>query len=49
MTDPVLELGELVRVHGHDDTVVRALDGVSLSVVVSELVAEMGPSGSGAR
>ena len=44
---PVLELRDVVRVHGHDQTAVRALDGVNLTVQAGELVAVMGPSGSG--
>ena len=43
----VLELRDVVRVHGHDQTAVRALDGVNLTVQAGELVAVMGPSGSG--
>ena len=44
---PVLELRDVARVHGHDQTAVRALDGVNLTVQAGELVAVMGPSGSG--
>jgi len=47
MTEAVLELRNVTRVHGHDETAVRALDGVSLAVSAGELVAVMGPSGSG--
>ena len=47
MTDLVLRLTDVHRVHGSGPTAVRALDGVSLTVRAGELVAVMGPSGSG--
>ena len=47
MSDLVLRMTDVYRVHGSGPTAVRALDGVSLSVQAGELVAVMGPSGSG--
>ena len=36
---PILLLDNVSRVHGHDETAVRALDGVTLTVDAGELVA----------
>jgi putative ABC transport system ATP-binding protein len=45
--EPVVELDDVVKVYGAADTGVRALGGVTLTVVEAELVAVRGPSGCG--
>ncbi|TWG98155.1 putative ABC transport system ATP-binding protein [Nocardioides sp. J9] len=47
MTDPVLRLTDVRRVHGTGATQVEALRGISFAAYAGELVAVMGPSGSG--
>jgi len=44
---PVIALRNIVKIYGHGEAEVRAVDGVSLSVAKGEFVAIMGPSGSG--
>jgi putative ABC transport system ATP-binding protein len=44
---PVLSLKDVAKHYVSGDTVVRALDGVSLDVMPGEVIGIMGPSGSG--
>ncbi|MBV1848594.1 ABC transporter ATP-binding protein [Catellatospora tritici] len=44
---PILELREVHRTHGKGEAAVHALRGVTIEVQAGELVAVMGPSGSG--
>jgi len=47
MSEPVLQMTDVVRIHGRGDAAVQALRGLNLTVGAGELVAVMGPSGSG--
>ena len=47
MSAPALRLTDIVRTRGSGETLVHALQGVSMEVWPGELVAVMGPSGSG--
>jgi putative ABC transport system ATP-binding protein len=44
---PVIDLREVAKIYGSDDTVVQAVDGVDLVVERGDYVAVMGASGSG--
>ena len=41
------EARDVVKVYGHGDTAVAALDGASLAITAGDFTAVMGPSGSG--
>jgi putative ABC transport system ATP-binding protein len=45
--EPILKVRELTKVFGTGNTLVRAVDGISLDVSLGEMVLIMGPSGSG--
>ena len=47
MTDALIRIQNLTKIYGKDEAVVRALDGLDLSVMSGEFVAVMGPSGCG--
>lgn len=44
---PVVELRGITKFYGHDESLVRALDGIDLSIAEGEFVSIMGASGSG--
>ena len=47
MTTPFMELTGVCRTYGSGDTLVKALDDVSISIMPGDFVSIVGPSGSG--
>jgi putative ABC transport system ATP-binding protein len=47
MSDPLIQVRDLVKVYTMGETEVRALAGVSADIAQGEFIAVMGPSGSG--
>lgn len=47
MARPIIEISNLTRHYKMGDTIVKALNGVSFTVLENEYIAIMGPSGSG--
>ena len=46
-TVPVIALRGITKIYGHDESEVRALDGIDLTIMPKEFVSIMGASGSG--
>src|SRR5690349_7807173 len=46
-TGPVIELANVTKEYGHNDTLLHALKNISLTIDKGEFVAIMGPSGCG--
>lgn len=44
---PIVVANNVVKIYGTDTVTVRALDNVSLAIKTGEIIAIMGPSGSG--
>jgi putative ABC transport system ATP-binding protein len=44
---PIVELRQITKIYGHDESEVRALDGIDLAISPGEFVSIMGASGSG--
>jgi putative ABC transport system ATP-binding protein len=47
MSGPLIHVKKLMKVYGHEEATVNALDGVEVSIERGEFIAIMGPSGSG--
>jgi putative ABC transport system ATP-binding protein len=45
--EPVVRFSGITKIYGHDESEVRALDGIDLSIAPGEFVSIMGASGSG--